>query len=525
MHIEKMTDRIETERLVLFPYTQDNLALFNRDLTGFEETFGVVYRGEELDHLLTGYLRKLETELAADPEHGLFFTEFLIALRENSHVIGSIDYKYIPRDGVTEVGYGMNPAYEGHGYMTEALGAFLAFGRSRGIKTVRADTRPDNVRSRNVLKRCGFRFVRADRNLWWEIDLEDRGPVLTDAHHKIIDAVIRKANALCPDSLAMISVCGSAATGDVHPKSDLDLMILINDDRGRVLAEGFLLDDAGIGYDLYCTTWEMLEGLAGCPHAYLAKLFDAKPVYVADPTAPERIGALRERAYEILMSPLRFEKASAAYDRARASLADGFLAETLDGVRMAAAGTIRDVLCALMLSRGAYFRRGVKRTFEEIRALRLPFDPEEDVLRAIRAGTPDGIRNALVSLMKKAEAAIRCPREREEPTPENLSGTYEEMFSNWHGKMEEAVGRGDAYSSFMSLASLEDMIREIGESVRIEERAFLDRFDPDDLRNNLAVYDAAIADYLREYREIGMAPQRYENADAFARAYLADTKR
>ena len=207
------------------------------------------------------------------------------------------------------------------------------------------------------------------------------------------------------------------------------------------------------------------------------------------------------------------------------ALADAFLAETLDGVRMAAAGTIRDVLCALMLSRGAYFRRGVKRTFEEIRALHLPFDPEEDVLRAIRAGTPDGIRNALVSLMKKAEASIRCPREREEPTPENLSGTYEEMFSNWHGKMEEAIGRGDAYSSFMSLASLEDMIREIGESVRIEERAFLDRFDPDDLRNNLAVYDAAIADYLREYRKIGMAPRRYENADAFARAYLADTKR
>ncbi|MBQ3955186.1 MAG: GNAT family N-acetyltransferase [Clostridia bacterium] len=171
MKLEKLTDHIETERLVLFPYTAENLALFNSDLPLFEETYGVVYRGEELDYLLTGFLRKLEKEIAEDPAHYLFFTEFLIALKENSRVVGSIDYKYIPREGVTEVGYGMNPAYTGHGYMTESLTAFLDFGKKLGIRTVRADTLPDNVKSQNVLKRCGFRFLREDGNLWWEKEL------------------------------------------------------------------------------------------------------------------------------------------------------------------------------------------------------------------------------------------------------------------------------------------------------------------------------------------------------------------
>ncbi len=167
-----MTDRIETDRLVLFPYTKENLALFNNDLASFEETYGVVYRGEELDYLLTGFLRKLEREIADDPENYLFFTEFLIVLRENSHVIGSIDFKYVPRDGVTEVGYGMNPSYTGHGYMTEALTAFLGFGKSLGIRTVRADTRKDNFKSQNVLKRCGFVFTHEDeKRFWWEIRL------------------------------------------------------------------------------------------------------------------------------------------------------------------------------------------------------------------------------------------------------------------------------------------------------------------------------------------------------------------
>ena len=65
MNAERMTDRLETERLVLFPYTRENLALFNSDLPAFEREFGVVYRGEELDHLLKGFLLKLERELSA----------------------------------------------------------------------------------------------------------------------------------------------------------------------------------------------------------------------------------------------------------------------------------------------------------------------------------------------------------------------------------------------------------------------------------------------------------------------------
>ena len=173
MHRDQMVHAVETERLVLFPYTQENLHLFNTDLPRFEERFGVVYQGEELDHLLTGFLKKLEQEIAADPDHFLFFTEFLIVLKENSHVIGSIDYKYVPRNGVTEVGYGMNPAYTGHGYMTEALTAFLDLGRKLGIRKVLADTLPDNLPSQNVLKRCGFRFLKEDGNLWWEKDLAD----------------------------------------------------------------------------------------------------------------------------------------------------------------------------------------------------------------------------------------------------------------------------------------------------------------------------------------------------------------
>lgn len=169
--LEKLPDRIETERLTLVPFTQESLALFNRSLSDFEKKYGMTYRGEELDYLHAGFLQKLEREIAADPENYLFFTEFLIVLKKTGCVIGSIDYKYVPRDGVTEVGYGLNPDYTGNGYMTEALSGFLQFGKENGVRIVRADTLPENIKSQNVLKRCGFRFLRADGNLWWEKEL------------------------------------------------------------------------------------------------------------------------------------------------------------------------------------------------------------------------------------------------------------------------------------------------------------------------------------------------------------------
>jgi len=170
---DSLRDSLETGRLLLVPFTADSLSLFNRDLPAFEKKYGVVYQGEELDYLLRGFLQKLEREIAEDPENYLFFTEFLIVLKEDGRVVGSIDFKYPPRDGVTEVGYGLNPAHEGHGYMTEALGAMLAFAKARGVKTVRADTLKDNIKSQNVLRRCGFEFLREDGNLWWEINLEE----------------------------------------------------------------------------------------------------------------------------------------------------------------------------------------------------------------------------------------------------------------------------------------------------------------------------------------------------------------
>lgn len=61
----------------------------------------------------------------------------------------------------------------------------------------------------------------------------------------------------------MIGVYGSFMTGEIHAKSDLDLLILINDDSGWQLGCAFIQDYLQVGHDIYCTKWECLQNDTG----------------------------------------------------------------------------------------------------------------------------------------------------------------------------------------------------------------------------------------------------------------------
>lgn len=285
------------------------------------------------------------------------------------------------------------------------------------------------------------------------------------ANQKIIDAVIKKAEKVCPGSLALIGVYGSVCTGEVYEKSDLDLMILINDDAGWQLAEGFILDDTNIGYDLYCTNWQMLEEEACCKHAHLSKLMDSKIVFVADDSAKKKLDAV-------------------------------------------------------MLLNGMYFHRGVKRTFEELEQIVLPEGFVNNIYGIVRAQERTEVRESLTGLLASVVDYAKQPREKETPSKGNLSGTYEEMFSNWRNKMYEAADRNDVFSSFMNLSSLQLMIDDIANDISIAEFNVMEGYNPIALKENAALFDAALSRYLHEYEKTGIMPRHFADVDAFVGAYL-----
>lgn len=339
-------------------------------------------------------------------------------------------------------------------------------------------------------------------------------------NQRIIDAIIQKANHLCPQSLALIGIYGSVATGDTHEKSDLDLMILINDARGKQLAQTFVLNDIGIGYDIYCTDWEMLESDAQCNHAHLSKLLDSKLIFVNDQAAPLRLEKLQKKALATLSSDERFEKARNAYCAAKGRYADCYLTESLSDVRIQAAGVIQALLDCVMLYHGMYFKKGVKRTFDEIAALNLPFDMKKLVLDIIRADTISNLRLAVTALMLAVKNTMVFSVDRAAPSEANLSGTYEEIYSNWKNKMVEAAENNDLYSSFINMVSFQYMLQEVEESVKIEPLDIIKDFTPDDLYMNAYVFDSMLECYLKEYKKAGIRPKVYADVEEFVADYL-----
>ena len=365
-------------------------------------------------------------------------------------------------------------------------------------------------------------------------------------NRKIIDAVIRKEQAVCPGSVALIGIYGSFQTGDVHPLSDLDLLILINDDRGWQLGKAFIQEDLGVGHDIYCTSWESLRQDAEYEHPHISKLMDSQIVYCADEKYREELETLREQVRRKLAEPFGeedYRKAEKELKEARCCFADAMTAEELNDVRRNAGGAIYFAENALALLNKTYFRKGVSRRYEELEAMEKKPDNLCGMIESVLAATTvNGLKEQLTLLMKGLDSCFRqvigiyigmkgldfcvrqvkgqLPRKKKPAGADTLSGTYEEMFSNWHGKMAQAAEKGDRHLAFMSLESLNEMLNDISSEVDIGTYDVLSAYDPGDLRKTADGFDRILRQYLKEYEKAGLRPARYADVDEFAAEYM-----
>ena len=352
---------------------------------------------------------------------------------------------------------------------------------------------------------------------------------LENRNEKIIEAVLEKEKTMCPGAVALIGIYGSFQTGDIHPLSDLDLLILINDDRGWQLGTAFIQEDLGVGHDIYCTSWENLRNDACFTHPHISKLMDSRIVYCADEKYRTELEKLQEQVLNKIREPFGeedYQKAENELKEAQCCYAKAMIAEKMDDVRRHAGGVVWHVENAVALLNKTYFRMGVKRRYEELKAMENR--PEklcgmiDDILTA---ATVICVKERLTFLMKELDSCFRKVRqsiqpERKPVSAEALAGTYEEMFSNWHGKMVLAAERGDCHLAFMSLESLNEMLCDIAEGVDIETYNALSAYVPEDLQKTAENAAAVLQNYLQEYRQAGLKEKRYADIETFIAAYL-----
>lgn len=352
---------------------------------------------------------------------------------------------------------------------------------------------------------------------------------LNARNQKIIDAVIEKANKICPKSLALIGIYGSFATGDFYERSDLDLLVLINDDKGWQLGCTFIQDDLAVGHDIYCTTWEQLRNDSHYDNPNISKLMDSEIVYCADEKYLNELETLRKKANDILSAPFSREdyvKAENMLKEAEHCYLLTMIAENMSDIWAQAGESIYYIENAIAMLNKKYFHYGAKRIYEELELMeRKPQGLCEMIENVLSANSAEQIKKHLAVLIqetlrafKQAELAISV--DRNPVTADSVSGTYEEMFSNWRNKMYVAADSDNRHLAFMSMISLNAMISEICDEVEIGDYNVLGGYNPQDLKKTAKAFDDLLTEYLREYKKVDMQVKRYSDIDEFIREYL-----
>ncbi|MGC5050282.1 GNAT family N-acetyltransferase [Micromonospora sp. DT48] len=100
----------------------------------------------------------------------------MYAIVAGGEVVGMIRMSCRDEPGVAEVGMWLGRSARGQGIGAAALRELLHLAAAAGMRTVVAETAPENRGALSVLGRCGAKLREADDRVYAEISLDDTAP-------------------------------------------------------------------------------------------------------------------------------------------------------------------------------------------------------------------------------------------------------------------------------------------------------------------------------------------------------------
>lgn len=161
---------IQTERLRVVPLNTEQLKLLLENIPQLEKELSCTYKGEEIKGELLDIIKQQIKIMSKDKDNYLWLTFWQFILKSDNSIIGSACFKGLPdNDGKVEIGYGINLAYQRHGYTTEAVKAMCKWVLNQpGVNQIIAETDKSNIASHKVLKKCGMKkYKEVEKFYWW----------------------------------------------------------------------------------------------------------------------------------------------------------------------------------------------------------------------------------------------------------------------------------------------------------------------------------------------------------------------
>jgi RimJ/RimL family protein N-acetyltransferase len=161
-----------TERLALIPLSQLQLEICLFDLTAFENQIRLVVKRDFFTERVQRAIRmKVEKMRETDESRHAWLTYWLIVVKEVNIGAGMLGFKGYPdAEGSTEIGYGIAPAYQNKGYMSEAVQVLIDWAFTHPFCTTITATDVENPASSRLLERLGaIRVGGNEKFTSWEI--------------------------------------------------------------------------------------------------------------------------------------------------------------------------------------------------------------------------------------------------------------------------------------------------------------------------------------------------------------------
>lgn len=343
-------------------------------------------------------------------------------------------------------------------------------------------------------------------------------------NNSIIKAILDKMQSCCPGSIALIGIAGSFCSGDFNEKSDLDLCIIVDDDNAKTINSCFILGD--VAHDLYCSHWSRLEKMSEYSNPHVTKLFDLDIVFNRDEDSLKRYMKLRKIGKAKLTDTKEnFLKAKKHLDNALKEYANVMLNENYSDCLYSVFEMFIHIEYAIYMINNTYIKRGTKRILEEISEMELlPEKFMQYYSRIIECDTVNTLKKSstdIIKIMKDYFIQLEKKKEvKKEITPDDLTGTYEEIFSNWRSKMHHAVRIDNKYLSFIAIASCQKFYNEMASEYRIPRINVLRKYNPRDLKETAKGFDDAMEEWRALYDKLGILIRKYSSLDEFVKDYL-----
>ena len=368
---------------------------------------------------------------------------------------------------------------------------------------------------------------------------------LFERNNKIINEVLKKIERTCPNSVDMVAIGGSFASGDYYDKSDLDIVIIRNNDDAINISKCFIMDD--IGYDIYTQSWDEFIRMARYTDPYVTKLKQLDIIYTKDTDVIEKYKNLQADLNDNMNNDLLLKNnLSNLFSRVSKNYSDLLSGNTKKESYMSLGNFIENTENIIYLMNRKYIDHGVKTIpLDIINMKELPKNFINNYYKLFSCANENEISDAMTEtynsleqylIEQDIEIKIRTEFERrnfDKPdiTSSDLTGTFEELYSNYYNKLKYAYENNDRFLSFRSLVNAQKFYDYFNYSFNINEIDIVSKYNPNDLKQNFDVFVNSLKEWKKLYDEknkkiqiIDNPKEIYDNKNVFT-TYLTETEK